>query len=121
MRSDLLNSKKREGSTITSNAKREAERLVLTATTEVSEYRNWLAGVISEAERLYRIQTQSLHSAEQAIIETKAKLTHAFDRLAGLQTSIDSSLSDDNRPIKESLGASRSSSRSKKKAPKKRR
>ena len=57
---DLLNAKKREGSTITSNAKREAERLVLTATTEVSEYRNWLAGVISEAERLYRIQNHSM-------------------------------------------------------------
>ena len=71
---DLLNSKKREGNTITSNAKREAERLVLTATTEVSEYRNWLSGVISEAERLYRIQTQSLDAAENAISQSRQRL-----------------------------------------------
>ena len=48
---DLLTSKKREGSAITATAKREAERLILEASTEVSEYRNWLAGVISEMAR----------------------------------------------------------------------
>jgi vacuolar-type H+-ATPase subunit H len=85
---DLLNTKKREGSTITSNAKREAERLVLTATTEVSEYRNWLAGVISEAERLYRIQTQSLDAAENAISQSRQRLETAFNRLAELQKEV---------------------------------
>ena len=95
---DLLNSKKREGSTITSNAKREAERLVLTATTEVSEYRNWLSGVISEAERLYRIQTQSLDAAENAISQSRQRLESAFNRLAELQRQVISAISPDGTP-----------------------
>lgn len=95
---DLLNSKKREGSTITSNAKREAERLVLTATTEVSEYRNWLSGVISEAERLYRIQTQSLDAAENAISQSRQRLESAFNRLAELQKQVVSAISPDGTP-----------------------
>jgi len=95
---DLLNSKKRAGSTITSNAKREAERLVLTATTEVSEYRNWLSGVISEAERLYRIQTQSLDAAENAISQSRQRLESAFNRLAELQKQVISAISPDGTP-----------------------
>ena len=95
---DLLNSKKREGSIITSNAKREAERLVLTATTEVSEYRNWLSGVISEAERLYRIQTQSLDAAENAISQSRQRLESAFNRLAELQKQVISAISPDGTP-----------------------
>lgn len=95
---DLLSAKKREGSTITSNAKREAERLVLTATTEVSEYRNWLAGVISEAERLYRIQTQSLDAAENAISQSRQRLESAFNRLAELQKQVLSAISADGTP-----------------------
>ena len=95
---DLLNSKKREGNTITSNAKREAERLVLTATTEVSEYRNWLSGVISEAERLYRIQTQSLDAAENAISQSRQRLESAFNRLAELQKQVISAISADGTP-----------------------
>ena len=94
----MLNSKKREGSTITSNAKREAERLVLTATTEVSEYRNWLSGVISEAERLYRIQTQSLDAAENAISQSRQRLESAFNRLAELQKQVISAISPDGTP-----------------------
>lgn len=99
---DLLNSKKREGSTITSNAKREAERLVLTATTEVSEYRNWLAGVISEAERLYRIQTQSLDAAESAISQSRQRLESAFNRLAELQKQVISAIQPDGTPTGDS-------------------
>jgi vacuolar-type H+-ATPase subunit H len=99
---DLLNSKKREGSTITSNAKREAERLVLTATTEVSEYRNWLAGVISEAERLYRIQTQSLDAAESAISQSRQRLESAFNRLAELQKQVVSAIQPDGTPTGDS-------------------
>ena len=95
---DLLNSKKREGSTITSNAKREAERLVLTATTEVSEYRNWLAGVISEAERLYRIQTQSLDAAENAISQSRQRLESSFNRLSELQRQVLAAISPDGTP-----------------------
>lgn len=104
---DLLNTKKREGSTITSNAKREAERLVLTATTEVSEYRNWLAGVISEAERLYRIQTQSLDAAENAISQSRQRLETAFNRLAELQKEVVSAISADGTPSGDSKVAQR--------------
>lgn len=104
---DLLNAKKREGSTITSNAKREAERLVLTATTEVSEYRNWLAGVISEAERLYRIQTQSLDAAENAISQSRQRLESAFTRLSELQKQVLSAISSDGTPSGDSRVAQR--------------
>jgi len=104
---DLLNAKKREGSTITSNAKREAERMVLTATTEVSEYRNWLSGVISEAERLYRIQTQSLDAAENAISQSRQRLESAFNRLAELQKQVLSAIAPDGTPTSDSRVASK--------------
>ncbi len=104
---DLINSKKREGSQITSNAKREAERLVMSATTEVSEYRTWLAGVISEAERLYRIQTQSLDAAENAISQSRARLESAFNRLAELQKQVVSAIATDGTPTGDSKLAAR--------------
>lgn len=104
---DLLNSKKREGSQITSNAKREAERLVMTATTEVSEYRSWLAGVISEAERLYRIQTQSLDAAENAISQSRARLESAFNRLAELQKQVVGAIAADGTPTGDAKLAAR--------------
>lgn len=104
---DLLNTKKREGSTITANAKREAERMVVTATTEVSEYRTWLAGVISEAERLYRIQTQSLDAAENAISQSRARLESAFNRLAELQKQVLSAIAADGTPTADAKVASR--------------
>ncbi|MGA0851174.1 MAG: hypothetical protein ACO3QM_03930 [Candidatus Nanopelagicaceae bacterium] len=104
---DLLNSKKREGSQITSNAKREAERLVMSATTEVSEYRSWLAGVISEAERLYRIQTQSLDAAENAISQSRARLESAFNRLAELQKQVVGAIAADGTPTGDAKLAAR--------------
>ena len=104
---ELLNAKKREGSTITSNAKREAERMVLTATTEVSEYRNWLAGVISEAERLYRIQTQSLDAAENAISQSRQRLESAFNRLAELQKQVLAAIAPDGTPTSDSRVANK--------------
>ncbi len=89
--------------------KREAERLILDASTEVSEYRNWLAGVISEAERLYRIQSQSLDSAENAISQSRQRLESAFNRLAELQKQVVSAISADGTPsadakVVDSLG-----------------
>ena len=95
---DLLTSKKREGGAITATAKKEADRLILEASTEVSEYRNWLTGVISEAERLYRIQSQSLDSAENAISQSRARLESAFNRLAELQRQVVSAISPDGTP-----------------------
>lgn len=95
---ELVNSKRREANTITANAKREAERLVLTATTEVAEYRNWLSGVMSEAERLYRIQAQSLDAAENAIAQSRTKLESAFNRLSELQRQVTSAIRPDGTP-----------------------
>ncbi|MEY3218587.1 MAG: hypothetical protein RLY96_1050, partial [Actinomycetota bacterium] len=70
----LMESKKREISAIATAARREGERIITEATTEVSGYRQWLAGVISEAERLYRIQKQSLDAAESAIQQSRNRL-----------------------------------------------
>ena len=117
----LLQESRREASALTNAGRREAEKLIAEATGEISNFRTWLTNAISESERLYRIQTQSLHAAEQAIGETKSKLAHAFNRLSGLQNSIDESLSEQNRPVKESLsGKSPAKKSAKKKATKKR-
>ena len=104
---DLINTRKREATAITSGAKREAERLVLTATTEVSEYRNWLSGVISEAERLYRIQTQSLDSAENAIAQSRRRLDSAFNRLQDLQLQVTDAIRPDGTPTGNAKVANR--------------
>lgn len=95
---ELISTKKSEGSTITSSAKRDADRLVLEATTEVAEYRQWLSGVITEAERLYRIQTQSLDAAESAIAQSRNRLESAFTRLAELQKSVQAAINPDGTP-----------------------
>lgn len=94
----LVNSKKREAGAILSSAKQEAERIITAATSEISNYRSWLTSAISESERLYRIQTQSLAQAESAISQSRARLQGAFERLAGLQGDIDGNLTADNRP-----------------------
>jgi len=94
----LVNSKKREAGAILSSAKQEAERIITSATSEIGNYRSWLTSAISESERLYRIQTQSLAQAESAISQSRARLQQAFERLAGLQGDIDGNLTADNRP-----------------------
>lgn len=94
----LLNSKKREAGALLSSAKQEAERIISAATSEIADYRGWLTSAISESERLYRIQTQSLAQAESAISQSRARLQGAFERLAGLQGDIDGNLTADNRP-----------------------
>ena len=95
----LMESKKREISALATAARREGERIVAEATTEVSGYRQWLAGVISEAERLYRIQKQSLDAAEQAISQSRSRLDSAFERLANLHKSVNENLNADNSVI----------------------
>ncbi|MBU6242930.1 MAG: hypothetical protein KGP06_02610 [Acidobacteria bacterium] len=104
---ELITSKKREGSAITTSAKRDAERLILDATTEVAEYRQWLSGVISEAERLYRIQTQSLDAAESAIAQSRNRLESAFNRLAELQKTVQAAINPDGTPQGDSRVQSR--------------
>jgi vacuolar-type H+-ATPase subunit H len=94
----MLTAKKREGSLILSGAKREAENIISEAVTDVASYRGWLNSAITEADRLYKIQTQSLMAAERAIVETRAKLTAAFERLSGLQSDIDANIGENNRP-----------------------
>jgi DNA repair exonuclease SbcCD ATPase subunit len=95
----LMESKKREISALATAARREGERIITEATTEVSGYRQWLAGVISEAERLYRIQKQSLDAAESAIQQSRNRLDGAFQRLEELQKSVLDNLNADDTLI----------------------
>ena len=88
----LFDEKRREVAALAQAARREGERIITEATGEVAEYRNWLSGVISEAERLYRIQTQSLDAAESAISQSRS-------RLADLHKSVNDNLNADNSVI----------------------
>ena len=99
----LLTESKREASALASAAKREGERIIVDATNEVSEFRSWLTSAISESERLYRVQTQSLAAAEHAISETKSRLKQAFERLAALQGDIDANIDEQNRPVEKTF------------------
>ena len=91
----LMESKKREISALATAARREGERIVTEATTEVTGYRQWLSGVIDEAERLYRIQKQSLDAAETAIQQSRNRLDGAFQRLTELQKNVLDNLNSD--------------------------
>lgn len=95
----LIESKKREAVALTTSARREGERIISSATTEVSNYRQWLTGVINEAERLYKVQTQSLAAAELAINQSRLRLETAFTRLADLQKSVVENLNSDDTLI----------------------
>ena len=99
----MLSESKREASTQVGSAKREAEKIISDATAEVGEFRTWLSSAISESERLFRIQTQSLNAAEHAISETRDRLKQAFERLASLQIDVEENIDQDNRPIEKSL------------------
>ena len=99
----LLTESKRESSALASAAKREAEKIITEATGEVGEFRSWLTSAISESERLYRVQTQSLAAAEHAISETKVRLKQAFERLAALQGDIDANIDENNRPVEKTF------------------
>jgi len=96
----LLEAKKHEATQLTTTARREGERLISSASRDVTEYRQWLSGVISEAERLYKVQTQSLDAAESAIHQSRSRLESAFLRLAELQKNVAESLTPDNTLIK---------------------
>ena len=95
----LLEVKKREAMALATAARREGERIISSATGEIANYRHWLASVIGEAERLYKIQTQSLDAAENAIHQSRTRLESAFVRLAELQQSVLNNLNDDNTLI----------------------
>ena len=95
----LMESKKREISALATSARREGERIITEATTEVTGYRQWLSGVIDEAERLYRIQKQSLDAAETAIQQSRNRLDGAFQRLAEIQKNVLDNLNSDDTLI----------------------
>jgi len=99
----LLIESKREAASLSGAAKREAERIISDATGEISEFRSWLTSAISESERLYRVQTQSLNAAEQAIGETRGRLKQAFERLAALQGDIDANIDENDRPVEKTF------------------
>ena len=84
----LLDAKKREATQFTTNARRESEKMISDASREITEYRQWLSGVITEAERLYKVQTQSLDAAEYAIHQYRSSLESAFLRLAAFQKNV---------------------------------
>jgi hypothetical protein len=91
----LIEEKRREVTALALAARREGERIISEAHNEVIEYRQWLSQVISEAERLHRIQTQSLHSAETAIAQGRTSLETAFSRLNDLQSKVSENLKED--------------------------
>ena len=95
----LFESKKREVAAMATAARREGERIITEATSEVGNYRLWLASVISEAERLYKVQTQSLDQAESAIQQSRARLQSSFERLAQLQEQVLQNLNADDTII----------------------
>jgi hypothetical protein len=95
----MLATKKREAAAITSSAKHEAEELVAEATASVADYRNWLISAVSESERLYKIQTQSLSAAQQAIEQSRQRLSHAFEKLASLTNEVEENLDENNAPL----------------------
>ncbi len=91
--------RKREATALALAARRESERIISGATGEVANYRQWLNSVIIEAERLYKIQTQSLNSAEHAIRQSRDRLESAFTRLAELQKNVVENLNADDTII----------------------
>jgi hypothetical protein len=91
----LIEEKRREVTALALAARREGERIISEAHSEVIEYRQWLSQVISEAERLHRIQTQSLHAAETAIAQGRTSLDTAFSRLNDLQNKVSENLTAD--------------------------
>jgi len=96
----LLENRKREATHLTTTARREGDRIIGEATHDIREYRQWLSGVISEAERLYKVQVQSLDAAESAIHQSRSRLESAFLHLAQLQKSVIDSLNADDTVVK---------------------
>jgi cell division septum initiation protein DivIVA len=94
----LVEAREREAAALASSARREAERLITTATSDILDFKSWLMSAIQESERLHRIQTQSLASAEEAIKQTRGRLSSAFEKLAALGADIEANIGEGNRP-----------------------
>lgn len=91
----LIDSKRREASALGLAARREGERIIAEATSQIDQYREWMSDVIAESERLYRIQTQALSAAEQAIAQSRDRLESAFKKLNDMQARVDESINAD--------------------------
>ena len=96
---ELIDQKKREGSAVLSAARREGEQIISGATRDVLEYRQWLSGVMDEASRLYKIQTQSLDAAEEAIHASRSRLESAYSRLADLRNNVLENIKEDGKLV----------------------
>lgn len=97
--SAIFEEKRQEAAAIAHAARREGQKIIASATNEISGYRQWLSSVVSEAERLYRIQVQSLEAAENAIAQSRSRLDSAFERLADLQKKVEDNLNPDDTII----------------------
>ena len=127
----IFEEKRREVSALAVAARREGERMISEAQDEVVAYRQWLSQVMSDAERLNRIQTQSLTAAENAIAQGRSSLETAFARLSDLQKKVSENLSTDggllpqvpkkvvSQRTKPALDAPKKTGAQKKSAPKK--
>ena len=94
----IVEAREREAAALATSARREAERLITTATSDIADFKSWLMSAIQESERLHRIQTQSLASAEEAIKQTRGRLSSAFEKLAALGADIEANIGEGNRP-----------------------
>ena len=96
---ELISKGENAAAELLSDAKRERTKIVSGAVREIDEYRQWLNGVIAEAGRLYRVQSQSLDAAEEAIKSSRERLGGAFNKLKELQDEITANLREDGTPI----------------------
>ena len=103
----LLSAKKREAQSITSTAKSEADALIEEAKTNIADYRDWLVSAVAESERLYKIQTQSLAAAQQAIDQSKQRLAHAFEKLTAHIDDVQENLDSENTPTSKEFTPSK--------------
>ena len=91
----IVDGKRREAAALASAARREAERVISEASENVTEYRAWLADIITESERLYRSQTQALSAAEGAIAQSRSTLDSAFARLSKMGDIVNNAMNAD--------------------------
>jgi len=96
---EVSETKRREIAAFAAATRREGEKIITNATSEVANYRSWLIGVVSEAERLYKVQTQSLDAAQNAIHLSRERLESAFSKLAELQKNVLENLNSDDTII----------------------
>lgn len=96
---ELIDQKKREGNALVTSARREGEQIIGEATRDVLEYRQWLNGVMEEAGRLYKIQTQSLDAAQEAIQASRSRLESAYSRLSELRNNVLENIKEDGKLV----------------------